>query len=746
MLFAGARIYAMSLTGMTTLLFAENPAAGSSEHMVAIFLIEIMLMLLLGRILGELMQRLGQPEVMGQLIAGIIVGPSIFGAISPELYNTVFPDAAAQKKMIDAISQIGILLLLVLTGIETDLKLINKVRGTAFFTSLSGIVFPFICGYVVGQFLPESMLPDPTKRLVTSLFIATALSISSVKIVAMVIMEVGFLRRNVGQIILASAILDDTIGWIIISVIGGLASAGKIDVAGIAGAFGGTIVFLAASLILGRRAVAFLIRWVNDNLAIEVPVISLIFVLMLALSLLTDWIGVHTVLGAFVVGILVGESPILTKQIEGQLRGLVLGFFAPVFFTVAGREIDLSVLTSLRQLEFALAFILIASIGKIVGCYVGARLGKLDSRSGLAVALGMNARGSTEVIVATIGLGLGVLNRDLFTLIVVMAIATTLITPPLLRWALLRIPPSGEEKKRLEREEAEAEQFLPNVERLLVAADESANGALASLIAGRLAGSMGITTTVLDAATPTTKKKKKVEPGEIVKTQAEETVDLNRDNDRVPDAQPEVVVSKTTSDDIVDATITEGQKGFDLLCIGIEGGLENARRNGDEALSQILRDFEGQTLIAVNKGKTPKEDLFEGVDILLPTTGADYSMRAVEVAIALAKGAQCRVNAFHVEPRLTDMDILRRPEEVRTASRNLLKEIKKMAKRQNVKARTETHVHRDPERAILKEIKNGKYGLVVMGVKMRPGDSVYFGKSAAALADRSPVSVLFVNS
>src|SRR5436309_15034474 len=228
----------------------QGQAGGSSEQMVAVFLLEIVLMLFFGRLLGELMQRVGQPAVMGQLIAGILIGPSVFGAFLPSAYNVVFPDVAAQKRMIDAISQLGILMLLLLTGMETDLKLVNRMRRTAFFTSLSGIIFPFACGYAVGQFLPAAMLPDPSQRLVTSLFLATPLSISSVKIVALVIMEVGFLRRNIGQSILASAILDDTIGWIIIAIIGGIAGQGTVNLSGVGLSALGTAAFLVFSFTL----------------------------------------------------------------------------------------------------------------------------------------------------------------------------------------------------------------------------------------------------------------------------------------------------------------------------------------------------------------------------------------------------------------------------------------------------------------------------------------------------------------
>jgi K+:H+ antiporter len=164
------------------------------------------------------------------------------------------------------------------------------------------------------------MLPNPDRRLITSLFLGIALSISSVKIVAMVIREMKFMRRDIGQIIMAAAITDDTTGWIIIAVVFGLTLHGGLDLAALARTIFGTALFLIASLTIGRRLVFLLIRWANDNLVSDVPVITTILVVMGVMSLITYAIGVHTVLGAFVAGVLVGQSPILTRHIDEQLR------------------------------------------------------------------------------------------------------------------------------------------------------------------------------------------------------------------------------------------------------------------------------------------------------------------------------------------------------------------------------------------------------------------------------------------
>ena len=212
----------------TAAFAADAPAAaGNSE---AIFIAELGLLLFVGRLMGEAAQRLGQPTVMGQLIGGLLLGPSVLGLLWPAAQHALFPAAAEQKSMLNAVSQLGILLLLLLTGMETDLQLVKRVGRAAVTVSIAGVALPFVCGFALGEMLPAALLPNPDARLVTAIFLGTALSISSVKIVAMVVREMNFMRRDLGQIIVASAILEDTIGWVIIAIAFGLASAGRLDV------------------------------------------------------------------------------------------------------------------------------------------------------------------------------------------------------------------------------------------------------------------------------------------------------------------------------------------------------------------------------------------------------------------------------------------------------------------------------------------------------------------------------------
>jgi len=762
---------------------AEGGTQGPSE---AIFIGEIVVLMVVGRLLGEAMLRLRQPAVMGQLIAGLLLGPSLFGLLFPDAQHALFPKNPEQKAMIDAISQFGILLLLLLTGMETDLKLVRQTGRAAILASLMGIVVPFICGVALGEALPDSLLPDPGKRLITSLFLGTALSIASVKIVAMVVREMNFTRRVVGQVILASAIIDDSVGWIIVSIIFSLALHGSIEPASLAQSVIGTMIFMAASLTIGRRAVFFAIRWVNDSFVSEFAVITAILIIMGLMALITNLIGVHTVLGAFIAGVLVGESPILTRHIDEQLRGLITAFFAPVFFGIAGLTADLTIMANPKIALLTVGLVLVASIGKFAGAFAGAELGGLTRREGFALACGMNARGSTEVIIATVGLSMGALNQDLFTMIVAMAVLTTTAMPPTLRWALARIPMRKEEKQRLEREELEERGFVPNLERILVAVDDSANGKFASRIAGLLAGTHGMPTTVLHI-TDTTKIKKpdeakqdleaaaaennsnKPDPktkrkapakngkgakektkegekqaekaGETVKEAAEQIKTEQKEEEKV-DAPVDVttIVHEAPGPEII---AEEAEKGYDVMIIGLKHTSER-EPDFDDSVTTIAMGFKGPLAVtAVRNDLMKKPD--GKMSILVPVNGTEASRRGAEVAITMARATKAPITVLYAVPR----DTKRNTRRVLRGRRNeeaILKDIVKIADGYNMSIRTAVVAERSADEAILREVERRKHNLVVMGVGRRPGEKLFFGDTAAALLEKSGRSLLFVAS
>ena len=735
----------------TAALAAENPTGGPSE---VIFLAELVVLILVGRLLGEAMQRIGQPSVMGQLLGGILLGPSLFGWLWPDAQHWLFPAAKEQKSMIDAVSQFGILLLLLLTGMETDLKLVRKVRRAAASISLTGVAVPFACGVTLGLLLPESLLPDPGKRLLTSLFLGIALSISSIKIVAAIVREMNFTRRNLGQVIVASAIMEDTIGWIIIAITFGLAEAGTINVANVAISVLGTAIFLALSFTIGRPIVFYLIRWANDNFKSEFPVITTILVIMGGMALTTHLIGVHTVLGAFIAGVLIGESPILTKHIDEQLRGLILAFFMPVFFGMAGLSADLTILRDPQLLLLALGLIAIASIGKFAGAFAGGAIGGLTRAEALALACGMNARGSTEVIVAAIGLSMGALTQNLFTMIVAMAFVTTMGMPPMLRWSLARVPLGKAERERLEREEFEAKGFVSNLERLLLVVDESPNGKFTAHIAGLIASRRGLPTTVLPKGLPEPsgreKSRPRAEPDTAVDTTAEQALkaaaeEVKKTVPKADEPAPVHVTIRKPSENTIKETITsEAKKGYDLLFIGLKSTKTRSGAFNPEIAGMAVA-FEGPLAIVMGQGdhlKAPDQGRF---DILVPVAGTDISRRAAEVAIALARACECPMTALYVANTGASAKRRGSPRE-RRHEQAILKEIVQMADRYDVAVKTAVRSDVAPDEAILAQAKKGGHDFIIMGVQRRPGDKLFFGDTAAAVFEKSPSSVLFLSS
>lgn len=702
---------------------------------VAVFLGQIVTLLICGRLMGELMQRIGQPPVMGQLIAGILLGPSVLGALLPPVSHALFPPGADQKAMLDALSQLGILLLLLMTGMETDLSVFRDARRTAVSISLSGIAVPFACGIVLGELLPESLLPDPAKRLITTLFLGTALSISSVKVVALVVRDLGFLRRTVGQVIVAAAIIDDTIGWIIMSVIFGLALHGGVDFTAVARSVLGTAVFLAVSFTIGRRLIFRLIRWVNDNFAGEMAVISIILALALSMALITEAIGVHLVLGAFVAGILIGQSPILTRHISEQLRGFILALFMPVFFGTAGIATNLAVLAQPGLMSLTLGLIALASLGKFAGAFLGGRVGGLSYSESFAAGCGMNARGSTEVIVASIGLSMGALNQSLFTAIVAMALVTTTLMPPMLRWSLSRLPMSAEEKQRLEREEFEAQGFVKHIERLLLAVDDSAGGKLASQLVGLLAGIRRIPTTVLHFDPATSGEDAGAERSEAtVKAGADAAAQAG---------QVEITTRPGKSNTLEAAIATEANKGYGLLVIGREPASK-----GSSFAPQITRSvaaFGGSFAIVVARG-TPPEAL-ESQDILVPISGTGTSRDGAELAIALAQATRGSITALYVgaAPGRSWRQQFGKALLPESSAEAAIREIVDLGEHYDIRVRGLIRKGRATGNVILKQIESGRHSLLVMGVSQRPGEQLYFGEVAAEVLQRASCSILFVS-
>ncbi len=395
----------------------------------------------------------------------------------------------------------------------------------------------------------------------------------------------------------------------------------------------------------------------------------------------------------------------------------------------------------------------------------------------------MNARGSTEVIIATVGLSMGALSHNLFTMIVTMAVITTMAMPPTLRWALSRIPIRKEEKKRLEREELEARGFVPNLERLLLAVDDSANGKFISRVAGMLAGTHGMPTTVLhivdpkkiekprhpakasdskapevksDLKTPDEKngkdrgkekkldkaeEKKAEQTGEAIKEAAEQTKSQQKKDEKV-DASVDVttIVHEQPDPDFI---AKEAQKGYDLMLIGLATASDQ-KADFHESIAALALGFEGPLAIAATRGKLADEPDGE-LSMLVPVNGTEAARRGAEVALTMARATRASVTVLYVAARNGKRDV-RRALSSRRHEEAILKDIVAIADGYNISIRTAVLSDKAAADAIGSECSRRKHNLIVMGVSRRPGEKLFLGDTAAALLEKSECSLLFLAS
>ena len=711
---------------------AGNGLGGTDE---VILIAQVVLLLFVGRGLGELMQRVGQPAVIGNLLAGLILGPSLFGWIWPHAHDLIFPGDPKIKNLIKGISDMGVMMLLLLTGMETDLKLVRKVGFPAIAVTATGVAVPFACGFAAAYFLPPSILPTQGSKLVAALFIGTALSISSIKIVAMVVREMNFMRRNLGQIIVASAIMEDTTGWVIVAITLGIAAAGSLAFGSLATTVIGTLLFLVLSYTIGRRLVFWLIRWVNDTFVSEYAVVTAILIVMLLMALITQAIGVNTVLGAFVAGVLVGESPILSQQIQDQLRGFITAFMMPIFFGISGLSADLTILKDPHLALLTVGLVAIASFGKFGGAFIGGRISGLSVPESVALGCGMNARGSTEVIVASIGLTMGALTQNLYTMIVTMAVLTTMAMPPMLRWALRRLPMRKEEIERLEKEDLDAKGFVSRFERLLVTADESASGKFAAQLAGFIAGQRGMPVTLVQLEKKKPKLKGAEEKTEVplkeVATDSAKEGHRAAKEEQGEDKPEKVEVSARVESKSSDAVKKEGGKGYDMLFLGL-GHMHEKDGGFSAAVDKAVLDFDGPLALVI-AGNDPK--ILEGKEfnILVPVNGTEASRNGAEVAFALSPSKSSTMTALHVGERAAGNGARRgRHKGGRRNQQAVLDDAANLAKRYGYD-RIQTSVHTDvaPEDAIAAEAGKVGANLIVIGASRRVGDRLFLGQTVA---------------
>jgi Kef-type K+ transport system membrane component KefB len=412
------------------------PVPFIGQHPLSLLLLQLAVLLALALALGRLAVRFALPSVVGELCAGVILGPSILGHALPDLAGRLLPRQPEQTHLLDAVGQVGVLLLVGITGMELDIGLIRRHGLTALRISLAGLFLPLGLGVGVGLLLPAALVPDGADRTVFALFLSVAMCVSAIPVIAKLLLDMNLLHRGVGQLTLMAGMVDDGVGWFLLSVVSVMATGGLRPGTVVVAVLSplGVVVFAA---LIGRPLVRIALRAAARSAEVA-PTVATAVVIVLLGAAATQALKLEAVFGAFVAGLVIATSGEFDRDRLAGLRVVVLTVLAPIFFASAGLRMDLTALARPIVLISAIAVLVVAVVGKFAGAYLGARLSRLNGWEALAIGAGMNARGVIEVIVAMTGLRLGILNPATYTIIVLVAIVTSLMAPPVLRRAMAR--------------------------------------------------------------------------------------------------------------------------------------------------------------------------------------------------------------------------------------------------------------------------------------------------------------------
>ena len=390
------------------------------------------------KVAAELMQKIGQPSILGEIGVGILLGPTVLGHFRPHLYATLFPTTGPMPVVLDTVTTLGVVFFLLTAGMEIDLSSIFRQGRAALLVSIFGVAFPFVAGFAAAGTFPTYMGAEAgTDTLIFALFVGTALSISALPVIARILMDLNLLRTEMGTVIISSAMFDDLVGWILFSFVLGMIHppAGE----SVAQATKHTIVlvllFVGLMLTVGRWLIDKLLPLLQAHTTWPGGVLGFIFTLTLAGAAFTEYAGIHAVFGAFIVGIAIGESGHLRQRTSQHIHEIVTNVFAPFFFASIGLRTDF---VSNFHMGLTLTVIGVACVGKLVGAGWGARLGGMDRNSSLAIGLAMNARGAMEMILGILALQAGLIKEHMFVALVIMALFTSLLSAPAIHFFVSR--------------------------------------------------------------------------------------------------------------------------------------------------------------------------------------------------------------------------------------------------------------------------------------------------------------------
>ena len=728
------------------------------EHALLVFWTQLLVLVVAARAVGYAMRRVGLPSVVGQLAAGVVLGPSVFGAVWPSGVEWFIPHEEISSGALFAVTWLGVALLLVTAGFDTDLALIRRLgRAAALVTGFS-LVVPLAGGLVIGLLLPGDFVGGGADRTVFALFVALALSVSALAVIARILSELGLMRRDFGQITVAAGMANDVVGWVMLAVFTGFATAGQVSVTGTLRTVLGLAAFLLLAMTLGQRAVDASLRRIRRDGPNLHGALGIAVFTMLAFGVATQALGIEAVLGAFVAGVVLNRSRFQQHEVVHHIESLTNAFLAPVFFAMAGLRVDLSLLGEGDALAWAGVVMVVAIVAKFAGAFVGARLAGQSQRAAAALGAGLNARGALEIVIASVGLSLGVFSETAYTVIVIVPLVTSVFAAASLRLAVRDWMGSPDERERLEREEALSRNLVVRSSRLLLASRaEPASIAAAQLM--HFAWPVQVPSTVISVAPESLGDGSYHSDGAARGQWPDITIIRNvldgREVDhrqvRAPSAAGAVVAS---------AIVAEARLGYGAICVGVAG------RHEGQLYSPMVDELllhSPLPLVIVRRAdglETPLPGAFTRA--IVPVTGTRSSRAAQEVAFGVSSQLGTEVVLTHVvqrqwpelrmlPKRLTSSRLATRvlgeahPEAARPVVDALMDAARDRGAEMGVEARTLVQPGSSPASTLVSVAEEQEADLVVLGASLRNVDGrPFLGHTVETVLERCSANVAVV--
>lgn len=398
------------------------------EHPLALLILQIITIIIAARLFGFICRRIGQPTVIGEIFAGIFLGPSFIGSYFPEFSIFLFPVSSLGN--LQFLSQIGLILFMFVIGMELELDILKKRANDALLISHASIIIPFTLGAGLAYFLYEEFAPEGVRFLPFALFLGIAMSITAFPVLARIIQERGMAKSKVGSMAITCAAVDDITAWCILAMVIAIVKAGSL----VSALY--TIVLASIYILIMFRLVKPFLKRLGDVYShkenLSKPIVGVFFIVLLASSYMTEIIGIHALFGAFVAGVLMPDSANFRSLFIEKIEDIAVVLLLPLFFVFTGLRTEIGLLNDIHLWKISGVIILVAVTGKFLGSAITARLAHISWKDSLTIGALMNARGLMELVVLNIGFDLGVLDAGIFTMMVLMALVTTVMTGPAL--------------------------------------------------------------------------------------------------------------------------------------------------------------------------------------------------------------------------------------------------------------------------------------------------------------------------